>query len=221
MSGAREEILGRLRERLGRLSIGPELPWTMGVDGAAPGAPVDLGSEALRGERFREMLERSGGHFHSAGDEAEATTIVEKICRGVGSSRIAVSDARAARVRSEVLADRQEIVPHDAGREELFTSDVGLTTAQWAVAETGTIVLLSAAEHHRLVSLLPPVHIAIVEAKGILASLDDLLRELGGVDPAEISRTITMITGPSRTANIEFTPVIGMHGPRELHVIVL
>jgi L-lactate dehydrogenase complex protein LldG len=102
---------------------------------------------------------------------------------------------------------------------EIFGFDVGITTAQAAIAETGTLVLESAAERHRLVSLVPPVHIAIIAASRIAASLGEalaLLREGKDLSPA-----VTFITGPSRTADIELTLTIGVHGPQELYVIVV
>ena len=103
---------------------------------------------------------------------------------------------------------------------DLFGYDVGLTTAQAAIAETGTLVLESNEERHRLVSLLPPVHIALVEAANICATLGEALTGVKRKGPSGMSRAITFITGPSRTADIELTLTIGVHGPKELYVIV-
>ena len=100
---------------------------------------------------------------------------------------------------------------------EIFGFDVGITTAQSAIAETGTLVLDSARERHRLVSLVPPVHIAIIDASKIYTTLSETLAMLGS---EELSPTITFITGPSRTADIELTLTIGVHGPQELYVII-
>ena len=98
----------------------------------------------------------------------------------------------------------------------LFRS--GITTAQAAIAETGTLVLDSSRERNRLVSLVPPVHIAIVDASSIFQTLAEALAFIhqdGNISPA-----VTFITGPSRTADIELTLAIGVHGPQELYVIV-
>ena len=100
----------------------------------------------------------------------------------------------------------------------MFDVDVGITTAQAAIAETGTLVLDSSRERHRLISLVPPVHIAIVAASRIYATLADVLALLQ--DGKELSPAITFITGPSRTADIELTLTIGVHGPQELYVII-
>jgi len=100
----------------------------------------------------------------------------------------------------------------------MFEIDVGVTTAQAAIAETGTLVLDSSRERNRLVSLVPPIHIAIVDASSIFQTLGEALAFIhqdGNISPA-----VTFITGPSRTADIELTLAIGVHGPQELYVIV-
>ena len=104
------------------------------------------------------------------------------------------------------------------------TADMGITGVDYAIAETGTVVLLPRQGVSRLVSLLPPVHVALVRPAEVLESLDDLylLRRLeyhrkGG----NFGTYMNFITGPSRTADIEQTLVIGAHGPRETHMIIL
>jgi L-lactate dehydrogenase complex protein LldG len=101
----------------------------------------------------------------------------------------------------------------------LFQVEVGVTEAQAGIAETGTLVLDSSVERNRLVSLVPPVHIAILDASRIYATLGETLAMLQGGD--EVSPAITFVTGPSRTADIELTLAIGVHGPQELYVIVV
>jgi L-lactate dehydrogenase complex protein LldG len=102
--------------------------------------------------------------------------------------------------------------------QEIFRFDVGITTAQAAIAETGTLVLDNSRERHRFVSLVPPVHIAIVDASRIFQTLSEAFEFLRAGQ--EISPAVTFITGPSRTADIELTLTIGVHGPQELYVIV-
>jgi L-lactate dehydrogenase complex protein LldG len=113
-----------------------------------------------------------------------------------------------------------EVVGPDAPRAELLAAELGVTRAQWGIAETGTLVLESARERHRLVSLLPPVHVALLRAGALLGTLGEALAATRGSTGAPASRTITFVTGPSRTADIELTLVVGVHGPRELHVFV-
>jgi L-lactate dehydrogenase complex protein LldG len=90
-----------------------------------------------------------------------------------------------------------------------------------AIADTGTLVLLARTGQARSVSLLPPVHVAVVRPGQILSSLDDLFPVLRHDGNGELASAVTFITGPSRTADIELTLVVGVHGPQELHVVLL
>jgi L-lactate dehydrogenase complex protein LldG len=173
-------------------------------------------------EMFREELEAVGGHCVVVRSEVEAAgalndIIVELGTRLVPVRRIALSDAPLVRRLAGAVAAEVANTPDVA---DLFDCDVGVTSAQAAIAETGTLVLESECERHRLVSLLPPVHIAIVKAADICLSLGEALRFVRRDGPVAMSRTITFITGPSRTADIELTLAIGVHGPKELYVIV-
>ena len=102
-------------------------------------------------------------------------------------------------------------------REELFAADAGISAAQWGIAETGTLVLESSQEQHRLVSLVPPLHIAVLPANRVVNTMAEALQRIA---PTIDNRLVTFITGPSRTGDIELTLVLGVHGPHTLHVIV-
>lgn len=111
-----------------------------------------------------------------------------------------------------------QFADRDALREACAAADIGVTGANYALAETGTIVLLSRQEP-RLISLLPPVHIAIFSRSQILANLNELLSLLP--NPAELSSSMVLITGPSRTADIEQILVRGVHGPGEIYAVIV
>jgi L-lactate utilization protein LutC len=99
------------------------------------------------------------------------------------------------------------------------TADVGITSADYALADTGTLVMLSSPAEARLISLLPPIHIAVVPKERVLSGLDELFTILP--DPAAQTSSMVLITGPSRTADIEQILVRGVHGPGEIHVVVV
>ncbi len=101
-------------------------------------------------------------------------------------------------------------------------ADIGITGVDYAVAETGTCVLIARPGLSRLVSLLPPVHIAVVQRGQVLPSLDELfaLRREDFMDGA-LGSYMSLITGPSRSADIESTLVTGMHGPGEVHMVLV
>ena len=91
----------------------------------------------------------------------------------------------------------------------------GISQMQWALADTGTLVQDSSAIQQRLVSSLPTIHLALVPTCGILADMPTLLTRLHPKDSAYIA----MITGPSRTADIERVLTIGVHGPERLIIV--
>jgi L-lactate dehydrogenase complex protein LldG len=97
---------------------------------------------------------------------------------------------------------------------------VGITGCYCAIAETGTLTLLSGPDTHAVTSLLPDTHIAVVPAARILRSMEDawdLLRRERGALP----RQVAFVSGPSRTADIEMTLVLGIHGPYRVHVLLV
>jgi L-lactate dehydrogenase complex protein LldG len=97
---------------------------------------------------------------------------------------------------------------------------VGITGAFCAIAETGTLMLLSSPNSYATTSLLPETHIAVVPAARIVRCMEDgwdLLRAERGPLP----RQVTFVSGPSRTADIEMTLVLGIHGPYRVHVILV
>ena len=109
-------------------------------------------------------------------------------------------------------------------RQRLAESGMGITGADYAIAETGSVVVLPRRGLSRLVSVVPPVHVAIVRPSDIVGTLDDLftLRRLEYArDGGEMGSYLNFITGPSRTADIEQTIVVGVHGPREVHMVLL
>ncbi len=104
-------------------------------------------------------------------------------------------------------------------RELCAAADVGITSADYALADTGTLVMLSSAQEARLISLLPPAHIAVVPLERMLTGLDELFTVLP--NPAEQTSSMVLITGPSRTADIEQILVRGVHGPGQITVILV
>jgi L-lactate dehydrogenase complex protein LldG len=233
---ARVSILGSIREHLAasaphdvvhaeRGNEPPEsLLETVQSNGSRPSAPFVEGEAAPSLiEVFRNNLEAVGGHCIIGRDEAEVVDALKGIVSSLQNSplrgrRIALSDApfleRLVK-QMHVGVDEIAIMPSET---DLFGYDIGISTAQAGIAETGTLMLDSQVERHRLVSLVPPVHIAIVEATDICLTLGEALaaaRQDNSPSPA-----ITFITGPSRTADIELTLAIGVHGPQELFVII-
>jgi L-lactate dehydrogenase complex protein LldG len=125
-----------------------------------------------------------------------------------------VQSRGAARLDAHVHADQ---AARDLDSQRLDAAIVGITGAHAALVDTGTVVLVHGDGRGRLVSLLPPVHVALVP----IGRLHATLGELFVAEPALLraSANVVFVTGPSRTADIEMTLTRGVHGPRIVHVV--
>ena len=109
-------------------------------------------------------------------------------------------------------------------RNQIARAGLGITGADYAIAETGSVVLLPRQGLSRLASVVPPVHVALVRPQDVVESIDDLFlfRRLEyGRGGGDMGSYLNFITGPSRTADIEQTLVVGVHGPKEVHMVLL
>lgn len=196
MSTARENILGRVRSALGRQEGGPP--------DEIPSPRVSIAVPEDRIAVFRSALEALAGKTAVVQSKADAGAYVRSV----------VGDRPVVCTGSPLLAECGIGYPQATVSE----AQVGVTTAEYALADTGTLVVMSSAEP-RLYSLLPPVHIAVIESSRILSGLDELLERVPF--PAHSAASMVLITGPSRTADIEQILVRGVHGPGELHVVIV
>ena len=215
---ARQAILSSIREHLAASkpfdvqSVHPHIS-------QPPVSLKSAGDDGNNVELFRQALEAVSGRCVIVHSEDEAALAIQRIIDDAKAQRVAISDGplvkkTLARVKTKAL------FLAEPNQSELFDCDVGITGAQWAIAETGTLVLESEHERNRLASLVPPIHVAIIESNRIRRTMSEALGLIKD-DDVGLSRAVTFITGPSRTSDIELTLAIGVHGPGELHVIVI
>ena len=107
----------------------------------------------------------------------------------------------------------------DQFKDALFGVEASVTTARAGIAETGALLLTPDAGEPRLLSLVPPAHFVVLRARDIQASFAGAIRELGLAD--NMPANLVLISGPSKTADIELTLTFGVHGPKELVVLIL
>lgn len=135
--------------------------------------------------------------------------------------RLGLDDLLAAqatlRVDAVLLAD----LPQAEQRAAMLSAEIGISSVSWAVAETGTLALGSMRGQERSASLLPPVHVALVEAEQIIPDLFDLFDQLHVAGLDQLPTNLVLITGPSKTGDLELKLTTGVHGPGEWHVIVI
>jgi len=206
---SRDYILHRVRTALGRgagQTVSDPPPARIRV----PEVPLET--------RVASMLERV---------RALAADAVES-ANPCGYVAAAIEGKTAIASNSQLLADcgitmlpgvRSGVTDREELRDLCAFADVGITSADYALADTGSLVMISSPQEARMISLLPPTHIAVVPRARILSGLDELFSLLP--NPAEVTSSMVLITGPSRTADIEQILVRGVHGPGRLSVIVV
>jgi L-lactate utilization protein LutC len=134
----------------------------------------------------------------------------------VGLSAL-LDEAQIRRFDCETLA----AMAAEDRKRAILACDVGITSCDWAIAETGSLVMCSRPGQERVASLTPPVHIAIVERVQIVPDLIDAFERLAARDLDALPSNVTLITGPSKTGDIELQLTTGVHGPGKWRVMVI
>lgn len=132
----------------------------------------------------------------------------------------------AARVfGTDATVEAIQLHARESLRQKFIDATVGISGANMAIAETGTVVIVTNEGNADLTTTLPPVHIALFGIDKVVATLDDavaVLRMLPRSGTGQVmSSYVNWITGPSRSADIEQSLTIGVHGPREMHCVIL
>lgn len=209
---SREAVLHKVRMALGR-SAGQSVDEPPPTRLLIPEVDIEA-----RIQSFCERIEALAGKTYRAACADDARDYVSRVVAG----RIAV--ASNAPILRECGIDslpgvQAGIADANQLRAVCSTAPCGISGADYGLADTGTLVMLSSRREARLISLLPPVYIALVARQSLLTGLDELLTILPR--PAEQTSSMVLITGPSRTADIEQILVRGVHGPGEIHVVVV
>jgi len=209
---SRENVLHKVRTALGRSAGQPvEEPPPVRL------SIVEAGIET-RIAGFCARIEALAGKTYRAQSPEDARNYVAGVLNG--RSAVASNAALLRRCGITALAGVESGITDRVQLRALCSSVAcGITGANYALADTGTLVMLASVQEARMISLLPPVHIALVDRDRLLTGLDELLTILPR--PAEQTSSMVLITGPSRTADIEQILVRGVHGPGEIHVVVV
>jgi len=208
----REAMLERVRMALGRKPGQPPEP--------PPPAylPQVETSAEQRIARFIAALEELAGRVVRCPSRDAARDAVSALIAGKRAVASRASYLRACAITSIENVD-SEFSGDAAYRQACAEAAVGITSADYALADTGTLVMICGAGESRLVSLLPPAHIAVAPVSRLFEDLDELLLRVP--TPADATSSMVLITGPSRTADIEQILVRGVHGPGEITVILV
>ena len=198
----RRAFLERLRSHSARGETQPEVL-------ATPGLPeLRLLSSQERIDLFLVRLSEIGVVAHLVASLPDAKEAVERLLR----ERAWGSVACAPGLSWQGIAEQWTVEAREAA--------MGLSEAEWAAAETGTVVVKTSADERRGYSLLPPAIGVIVREGRLRDTLGDVLREIASKE-GPLPSCLSFISGPSNTADVASVHVVGVHGPREVFVWVI
>jgi L-lactate dehydrogenase complex protein LldG len=223
LNNAREQILKNLRQNPLPASQKPALPAHRDVS-------IYRHFESARQnplQTFAQKIAALKGELYRVTDEPAATKTLRELL-----SSVVTPTSAAARHRHVVLdpifaADSwlqenvQLIDDQEISSPDFADFAVGITAVDFLVARTGSLVLSTATAGGRRLSVLPPFHIAIATTEQVVVSLDEALQLYSARGEQNRSSYATIVTGPSRTSDIEKILVLGAHGPKRLAVIVI
>lgn len=245
-----EAFLSRVRQALQQHQPGAHAahePETAEVPVAAAESAEDIRARlrtqrAALVARLQDELQAVGGQVVRVESVAEVNQYVTRLAREYEAGLVVRWDDALlemlevdAALQQQGVEVRTATPPHEdetamsAQRQDLrdllARADIGLSGADYAIAETGTLALSALPGQMRGVSLLPPVHVAVVKHSQIVATMADCLAVLQDEGQENVQGRLTscvsFITGPSRTGDIELSLTVGVHGPGELHLVIL
>jgi L-lactate dehydrogenase complex protein LldG len=232
----RQEMLQRIRQALalpqGQTSTPSDLAALPDLGAVLPPIePADLVT------RFEQELTKVGASAHRI-QSSETGRLLSQVLKVERADGVALSrNPLLARLDLEGVCKDIGVpawtwptgTSNDAGstfgaaahyRERCFSAAAGVTGVDFALAESGTLVLSSLTEGAQLSSLAPPIHIAFYLRHQVAGALEEVLEGLRVLNPSP-GRSVVLITGTSRTADIEQILIRGVHGPRELHAVLI
>jgi len=163
---------------------------------------------------FKSELEAINGQCILCENEKEITLKIKEFLDSKGLSIVFCRDSAIANMLSKAN------IPYTGKSEDFETMQVGITACEFLVARTGSVLVSSASESGRQMNVFPPIHLVIAHTRQLVDYLTDALTALQKKYGKDLPSTISTITGPSRTADIEKTLVLGAHGPKEFVVFL-
>jgi L-lactate dehydrogenase complex protein LldG len=203
MNQAREEILNKLKSAVHSVPVKPdfEQPVYHSIS-----LPLELA--------FKENLEKINGFVHLFSSEGELFR--------------ALKEFLSSRQKEDIFCIEEEIcsqlntyeIPFQQSAELPKNIEIGITGCEFLIAHTGSVMVSSVQKGGRQMFVYPPLHILIAHKNQLVGYLDEAYAGIREKYKEDLPSQIALITGPSRTADIEKTLVLGAHGPRELHVFL-
>jgi L-lactate dehydrogenase complex protein LldG len=206
MESARENILARLKaaqDHRGEIEVtSPDFT-----------SPIYHPLNESLSQEFKINLELIGGQVILCKSKSEIADQVKHICKERNQSKIFCTDPKL----QEILTGSIEI---DSDENSFLGLNIGVTSCEFLIAHLGSVLISSAQISGRRLNVFPEMHIVVAEQSQLTDYLDQALEKMQNKYKNELPSLISNITGPSRTADIEKTLVMGMHGPKTLIVLI-
>lgn len=211
-SQSREVILGKIRKSLSEHSVA--MPFPEAEKSTDFFVVPDLSLE----ESFAHEFTKLGGKFVYSASEHEMITQLQALADTMKWETIHTKDKFLLQLFSGHNVD---LVKGIAETEEMDEMSIGLSMCECLVARTGSCILSSAQDYGRALPVYSPIHIAIAFTNQLVWDISDSIKFLEKKYPGDLPSMISLTTGPSRTADIEKTLVVGVHGPKEVYVFLV
>jgi L-lactate dehydrogenase complex protein LldG len=210
---ARDDILGRVRRGVGKDDFaGRRVAALASLKMPERGPQPNIGPDLLG--RFRAKAEYLASTVAAVATPAEVPAAVASYLAANGLPAEAVATPEVGSL--DWAASGLRVGPRPA----VDADKVGISGSFCAIAETGTLMLLSGPDSPATVSLLPETHIALVDASRIVGTMEEAFALLRA-ERGSLPRAVNFISGPSRTGDIEQTIVLGAHGPCRVHLVLI
>lgn len=207
ISPARESILKKIRKALTQST---PLPFPQSEGNSSVFQPSQQELEV----QFAEQFSRLQGKFVFCLNQQELAAQLKHV---TGHNKWDKIYCREGQLRRDLAANGFDHFSYG----DLASCDAAITTCEWLVARTGSIVLSTGQQSGRTVSVYAPIHICIAYTSQLVYDIKDALQQAKEKYGANLPSLLTFATGPSRTADIEKTLVVGVHGPKEVYVFLV
>jgi L-lactate dehydrogenase complex protein LldG len=210
-SGSKEKILRKIRTALSQKTVQP----FNNIDNQNSVYPIH--HEGLE-MQFASTFSELGGKFVFCEDQAEFIDSFNALIKEKSWSKIVCWDDNLNRLFANKAING---ITSNHVIDQIENCHAGITTCEALVARTGTIVLSSALESGRALGIFAPIHIVVAFSSQLVFDLKDAIKSMQSKYPEGLPSLINFATGPSRTADIEKTLVVGVHGPKEVYVFFI
>ena len=207
VSPAKENMLKKIRKALTQST---PLPFPNSEGNSSVFQPSTQELEVEFAEQFSKLL----GKFAYCANSTDLINQVGLLVQQQEWSKVYCQEQKLAKFMAPALLNQQY-------HTDLASSDIAITTCECLIARTGSIVLSSAQESGRTTSVYAPIHICIAGINQLVYDIRDGLQFMKDKYGQQLPSVISLATGPSRTADIEKTLVVGVHGPKEVYLFLV